>query len=55
MVQVMPIQPKAHKMKSNIQKLGITTEAMMMITYKLGTEDQISMRRWKMRSKGPPK
>ena len=42
-----PIQLHNRKMPKRTMKVGVMTDAMMMITYSVGTDPQISMKRWK--------
>ena len=42
-------------MPSSVQKPGTSTDEMMSSTKSDGIDDQISRKRWKMRSTRPPK
>jgi hypothetical protein len=54
MYHVMLIQPNTTIAATSVQKFGTMIDAMIMMTYKNGTLDQISMSRWNSRSKSPP-
>jgi len=54
MVQVIPIQPKKAMIDMSIKKLGTIMEEIIMMIYRKGTFDHISIILWKIRSNLPP-
>ena len=54
MYHVICVQPSSTITASSVQKLGTTTLATIMITYRVGTLLITSIRRWNRRSNAPP-